>query len=63
MNYFHNLIPNETIVIGKVVFLEKDLVTLRIILDNTTIYGYIKSEDLAWEKGILYLPVYMTMFL
>lgn len=45
-----NLIPNETIVIGKVVFLEKDLVTLRIILDNTTIYGYIKSEDLAWEK-------------
>lgn len=45
-----NLIPNETIVIGKVVFLEKDLVTLRIILDSTTIYGYIKSEDLAWEK-------------
>lgn len=45
-----NLIPNETIVIGKVVFLEKDLVTLRIILETTTIYGYIKSEDLAWEK-------------
>ena len=45
-----NLIPNETIVIGKVVFLEKDLVTLRIILDSITIYGYIKSEDLAWEK-------------
>lgn len=45
-----NLIPNETIVTGKVVFLEKDLVTLRIILDSTKIYGYIKSEDLAWEK-------------
>lgn len=45
-----NLIPNETIVIGKVVFLEKDLVTLRIILNGNTIYGYIKSEDLAWEK-------------
>lgn len=45
-----NLIPNETVVIGKVVFLEKDLVTLRIILDSTTIYGYIKSEDLAWER-------------
>ena len=45
-----NLIPNETIVIGRVVFLEKDLVTLRIILGSTTIYGYIKSEDLAWEK-------------
>lgn len=46
----NNLIPNETIVTGKVVFLEKDLVTLRIILDGNTIYGYIKSEDLAWEK-------------
>ena len=23
----------------------------------------IYTKDLAWEKGILYLPVYMTMFL
>ena len=29
----------------------------------TNIDGLIYTKDLAWEKGILYLPVYMTMFL
>ena len=23
----------------------------------------IHTKDLAWEKGVLYVPVYMTMFL
>ena len=31
-------------------FIEKELVTLVINLDGQQIYGYIKNEDLAWEK-------------
>lgn len=45
-----NIVPNETVITGKVVFLEKDLVTVQITLEGQSIYGYIKNEDLAWEK-------------
>lgn len=44
------LIPNETIVQGKVVFLEKELVTLHVECDGNKFTVYVKKEDLAWEK-------------
>lgn len=45
-----NLIPNETALYGKVVCIERSLVTLSFKEDWGTFYGYIKNEDLAWEK-------------
>lgn len=45
-----NFIPNKTVVIGKVVYLEKDIVTLQILHEDQIIYGYIKNKDLSWEK-------------
>lgn len=45
-----NVIPHETELSGKVVFIEKKLVTLSFKEEWGSFYGYIKSEDLAWEK-------------
>lgn len=45
-----SLVPNETVVQGKVVFLEKECVTLHVTYDNNKFTVYIKNEDLAWEK-------------
>ena len=45
-----NIIPNQTEMYGKVVYLERNLVTLSFKEDWGTFYGYIKNEDLAWEK-------------
>ena len=45
-----NIIPMQTILVGHVVYLERDVVTLQIEYLGQTIYGYIKKEDLAWEK-------------
>lgn len=45
-----NVIPHETELSGKVVFIEKNLVTLSFKEEWGSFYGYIKSEDLAWEK-------------
>ena len=45
-----NFIPNKTVVTGKVVYLEKDIVTLQILHEDQIIYGYIKNKDLSWEK-------------
>ena len=46
----NSLIPNESIVQGKVVFLEKDCVTLHVTHHNNVFSVYIKKEDLAWES-------------
>ena len=45
-----SLVPGETIVQGKVVFLEKECVTLHVTHNNNKFTVYIKNEDLAWEK-------------
>lgn len=44
------VVPNQTKLNGKVVYIEKDIVTLNFIIDELSFFGYIKSEDLAWEK-------------
>lgn len=44
------LVPNETIVQGKVVYLEKDCVTLHVMHNDNKFAVYIKNEDLAWES-------------
>lgn len=46
----NNIIPNETILVGKVVFIERSLVTIKIVYNSNIIYGYIKGEDLAWGR-------------
>lgn len=45
-----NIIPNETILEGKVVFIERALVTIKIYHASYIFYGYIKRKDLAWGK-------------
>ena len=45
-----SLVPNETILQGKVVFLEKDRVTLHVTHNNNKFSVYIKNDDLAWES-------------
>ena len=45
-----HIVPNQTELYGKVVYLERNLVTLSFNEDWGAFYGYIKSEDLAWEK-------------
>lgn len=44
------LVPNETVVQGKVVFLEKDCVTLHVMHNDNKFSVYIKNDDLAWER-------------
>ena len=44
-----NIIPNETTLYGKVIYIERNLVTLSFKEEWGTFYGYIKNEDLAWE--------------
>ena len=45
-----HVVPNQTELNGRVVFIEKDLVTLNFVTDALSFYGYINREDLAWEK-------------
>lgn len=45
-----SLVPGESIVQGKVVFLEKDCVTLHVIHNDNKFSVYIKKDDLAWES-------------
>jgi predicted RNA-binding protein with RPS1 domain len=44
------LIPNQTILQGKVVYLERDCVTLHVDYGENKFTVYIKKEDLTWEK-------------
>ena len=44
------LVPNETVLQGRVVFLEKDCVTLHVMHNNNKFAVYIRNEDLAWES-------------
>ena len=44
------VVPNQTKLNGRVVDIEKDLVTLHFVTDALSFYGYVKNEDLAWEK-------------
>lgn len=45
-----SLIPNVTVLQGKVVFLEREIVTLRVLDNENKFTVYIKKEDLAWGK-------------
>lgn len=44
------IIPGHTEIVGRVVYLERNLVTLYFNYEGEIFYGYIKNEDLAWEK-------------
>ena len=44
------VIPNETELNAKVVYIERGLATLSFKEEWGSFYGYIKNEDLAWEK-------------
>ena len=44
------IVPGETELVGRVVYLERNLVTLCFNYQEETFYGYIKNEDLAWER-------------
>ena len=44
------VIPGETELVGRVVYIERTLATLCFNYEKETFYGYIKNEDLAWEK-------------
>lgn len=44
------LIPNETVLQGKVVFIERDLVTLHVVDKGLKFTVYVKKEDLTWES-------------
>lgn len=46
----NSVIPNETILVGKVVFIERTLITIKIVYNGNIIYGYIKGDDLAWGR-------------
>lgn len=46
----NNITPNETVLESKVVFIERNRVTIKICYKENIIYGYIKSQDLAWGK-------------
>lgn len=46
----NSVIPNETILVGKVVFIERALVTIKIVYNGNIIYGYIKGDNLAWGR-------------
>lgn len=45
-----SLTPNETILLGKVVYLERDCVTLHVNHQGNKFTVYIKKDDLTWEK-------------
>lgn len=45
-----SLIVNDTILSGRVVYLEKDCATLHVEHDGNVFTVYIKREDLAWER-------------
>ena len=49
-NFKDNLIPNESIIQAKVVFLERERVTLHVDCNENKFVVYIKKEDLAWEN-------------
>lgn len=48
--FIQSLIPNQSVITGKVVFIEKDLVTLHTTHEGNTFSVYIKKDDLAWES-------------
>ncbi|MBD5357685.1 MAG: hypothetical protein HDR88_11885 [Bacteroides sp.] len=45
-----NITPNETILEGKVVYIERALVTIKITYNARFFFGYIRGKDLAWGK-------------
>lgn len=42
--------PNETVLTGRVVFLERDCATLHVNWESRVFTIYVKKENLAWEK-------------
>ena len=51
VNYINNeVIPNNLVLIGRVVFIERDLVTIHINYNGSIYSAYIRKEELAWEK-------------
>lgn len=45
-----SLQPNHTILRGRVVYIEKECVSLHVDFENSKFTVYIKKDDLAWEK-------------
>lgn len=45
-----SLCPGETVVIGKVAFIERNCATLHVNYNNSIICIYVKKEDLSWER-------------
>lgn len=51
LNYIKNeVIPVDQVLIGRVVFIERELVTVHVKYQDNVYSGYIRKEDLAWEK-------------
>ena len=48
--FLENEVTSNDELNGKVVFIEKELVTIRISYEDDFYSGYIKKEDLTWEK-------------
>lgn len=46
----NSLRPNETVLTGRVVFLERDCATLHVNWESNVFTIYVKKEDLAWER-------------
>lgn len=46
----NSLRPNETILTGRVVFLERDYATLHVNWESNVFTIYVKKEDLSWER-------------
>lgn len=46
----NSLRPNETILTGRVVFLERDCATLHVNWESNVFTIYVKKEDLSWER-------------
>lgn len=48
--YLENDLTSNEEFVGKVVFIEKELVTIHIPFEDDFFSGYIKKDDLSWEK-------------
>ena len=49
-SFKETLVPNKTVVTGKVAFIDRECATLHVRYNESVICVYVKKEDLAWEK-------------
>ena len=48
--FFSGLVPNESVLTGRVVYIERDCVTLHIKDGSNVFSAYVNRNDLAWER-------------